>query len=134
MTSALARQRVTLCKEGLPERTVWLVLKQTRGAEPTSSYSISHAPVRTPRRTFIWRRGRRGAIEQCCEEGTTARGMAHYAGRQYPGWHHHMLTTMLAHCFLWHLKRRWGENSARADGSAAAEIIGRRLALAQRGA
>jgi hypothetical protein len=26
---AFARQRVTLCKEGLPERTVWLVLKRT---------------------------------------------------------------------------------------------------------
>ena len=29
-----ARQRVTLCKEGLPERTVWLVIKRTLGAEP----------------------------------------------------------------------------------------------------
>jgi hypothetical protein len=31
----LARQRLTLCKDGLPERTVWLVLKRTLGAEPT---------------------------------------------------------------------------------------------------
>src|SRR5262245_58605958 len=29
-----ARQRVTLCKDGLPERTVWLVIKRTVGAEP----------------------------------------------------------------------------------------------------
>jgi hypothetical protein len=32
--------------------------------------------------------------------------MAHYEVRKYPGWHHHMLTTMLAHFFLWHLKIR----------------------------
>jgi len=31
---AFARQRVTLCKEGLPERTVWLVIKRTVGATP----------------------------------------------------------------------------------------------------
>src|SRR5262249_11424936 len=28
---AFARQRVTLCKEGLPDRTVWLVIKRTGG-------------------------------------------------------------------------------------------------------
>jgi SRSO17 transposase len=32
--------------------------------------------------------------------------MAHYEVRKYSGWHHHMLTTMLAHFFLWHLKIR----------------------------
>ena len=30
-----ARQRVTLCKEGLPDRPVWLVIKRTVGAEPS---------------------------------------------------------------------------------------------------
>jgi len=58
--------------------------------------------------------------------------MAHYEVRTYPGWHHDMLTTMLAHFFLWHLKLRLGEKSSRADGVAAAEIIGRRLARAHR--
>ncbi|HEY5867818.1 MAG TPA: hypothetical protein VI542_20050 [Candidatus Tectomicrobia bacterium] len=30
---AFARQRVTLCKEGLPTRTVWLVIKRTLGSK-----------------------------------------------------------------------------------------------------
>jgi hypothetical protein len=51
---AFARQRVTLCKEGLPERTVWLVIKRTVGATPSYSYYISNAPVSTPWRTFVW--------------------------------------------------------------------------------
>lgn len=51
---AFARQRVTLSKEGLPERTVWLVIKRTLGADPSYSYAISHAPVSTPLRTFVW--------------------------------------------------------------------------------
>ena len=37
--------------------------------------------------------------------------MEHYEIRTYPGWHHHMLTTMLAHFFLWHLKRRLGKKA-----------------------
>ena len=68
---AFARQRVTLCKEGLPERTVWLVIKRTVGAEPAYAYYIRNAPASTPLRTFVWLSGLRWAIEQCFEEGTT---------------------------------------------------------------
>jgi SRSO17 transposase len=59
-------------------------------------------------------------IEQGFEEGKTELGMAHYEVRKYPGWHHHMLTTMLAHFFLWHLKLRLGKKSPGADGVPAA--------------
>ena len=37
--------------------------------------------------------------------------MAHYEVRKYAGWHHHMLTTMLAHFFLWHLKLHLGKKA-----------------------
>jgi hypothetical protein len=54
MRYAFARQRVTLCKEGLPERPVWLVIKRSGGVEPTYSYYMSNAPVSTSLRTFVW--------------------------------------------------------------------------------
>jgi SRSO17 transposase len=130
LTDAFARQRVTLCSEGLPERTVWRVIKRTVAGEPSYAYSISHAPASTPLRTFVWLSGLRWAIEQCFEASKTALGMDHYEVRKYPGWHHHMLTTMLAHCLLWHLKLRMGKKSARADGGATANDIGGRLAPA----
>jgi SRSO17 transposase len=130
MTSAFARQRVTLCKEGLPERTVWLVIKRTLGTDPVYSYAISHAPASTPLQTFVWLSSLRWAIEQCCEEGKTALGMAHYAVRKYGGWHHHMMTTMLAHCFLGYVKLRWGEKSSCAHCVAVADDLGSRLAPA----
>jgi SRSO17 transposase len=124
---AVARQRVTLCKEGLPERTVWLVIKRTLGTTPVYSYYISNAPVSTPWRPLVWLSGVRWAIEQCFEEGNTALGMAHYEVRTYPGWHHHMLTTMLAHCFLWHLKLRLGKKSSSPHCLPAADSLGSRL-------
>jgi SRSO17 transposase len=127
ITYEFARQRVTLCKEGLPDRTVWLVLKRTVGAEPSYAYAISHAPASTPLSTFVWLSGLRWAVEQCFEAGKTELGMDHYEVRKYPGWHHHMLTTMLAHFFLWHLKLRLGEKSPRTHRVAAADTLGSRL-------
>jgi hypothetical protein len=67
-------------------------------------------------------------IEPCFEEGKTELGMDHYAGRKYPGWHHHMLATLLAHFFLWHLKIRLGKKSPRTDGGTTPEIAGGHLA------
>jgi SRSO17 transposase len=122
-----ARQRVTLCKDGLPECTVWLVIKRTMGAEPTYSYYISNAPASTSLRTFVWLSGLRWAIEQCFEEGKTELGMAHYEVRKYPGWYHHMLTTILAHFFLWHLKLHLGKKSSSPHRVTAADVIGGRL-------
>jgi SRSO17 transposase len=125
-----ARHRVTLCKDGLPERTVWLVLKRPRGPEPTSAYAISQAPASVPFRTLVWLRGIRGAGEQCFEAGKTALGMAHYEVRKYAGWQPHMLLTMLAHFFLWHLQGRLGEKSTSTNGIAAPPVIRSRVAPA----
>jgi hypothetical protein len=107
-----------------PAHTVWLVLKRTLGAEPTYWYYISNAPVSTPLRVFVWLSGVRWAIEQGFEETKTELGMAHYELRKYPGWHHHMLTCMLAHFFLWHVKMRLGKKSPGAHGVAGEAVAG----------
>jgi SRSO17 transposase len=119
-----ARKRVTLCKDGLPDQTVWLVIKRSLGDSPSYWYAISNAPESAPLRLFVWLSGMRWAIEQCFEETKTELGMAHYEVRKYPGWHHHILTCMLAHFFLWRLKIRLEKKSPGADGLAAAHIVG----------
>src|SRR6266478_1478232 len=88
---ALARKRVTLSKDGLPDRTGWLVIKRTLGASPTYADSLSNAPASTPLRLFVWLSGVRWAIAQGFEETKPALGMAHDAVRTSPGWHHHIL-------------------------------------------
>jgi hypothetical protein len=69
-------------------------------------------------------------VEQGFEEGKTELGMAHYAVRKYAGWHHHMLMTMLAHFFLWHLKIHVGKKSPGAHGVPSAAAPGSGLTLA----
>jgi len=107
------KRRVTLSRNGLPHKTVWLIIKRTIGGNSTYSYYMSNAPVSTRLKTFVWLSGVRWAIEQCFEETKSELGMDQYEVRKYAGWNHHILTCMLAHFFLWHLKIRLGEKSPR---------------------
>jgi len=75
-----ARKRVTICREGLPDRTVWLVIKRSAGATPGYWYDISHAPASATLGRFVWLSGRRWAIEQGFEESQSEPGMDHYEG------------------------------------------------------
>jgi SRSO17 transposase len=124
ITYEFARKRIMLCKDGQPTTAVWLLIKRTLGTHPQSWYYLSNAPLSAPLRLFVWLSGVRWAIEQCFEETKTALGLDHYEVRKYPGWHHHMLTCMLAHFFLWHLQSRVGKKSTSAYGLAGPEVIG----------
>lgn len=107
------KKRVTLAREGLPWKHVWLIVKRSIGDNPEYSYSISNAPISTRLKTFVWLSGVRWAIEQCFEEVKSELGADQYEVRKYAGWSHHMLVAMMAHFFLWHLKIRLGKKSAR---------------------
>jgi SRSO17 transposase len=109
ITYEFSKRRVILSINGLPDRTVWLVMKRTISTEPIYYYYISNAFLSTRLDTFVWLSGVRWAIEQCFEETKSELGMDHYEVRKYQGWYHHILTCMLAHFFLWHLKIKLGE-------------------------
>jgi len=123
-----ARKRVSLCKEGLPDRTVWLVIKRSLGASPRYWYYISNAPASAALSLFVWLSGRRWAIEQGFEESKSELGMDHYEVRTFAGWHHHLLVTMLAHFFLWRLNIGLEKKSTGFDCSPGAVSIGSRAA------
>jgi SRSO17 transposase len=105
------RRRVVLSTAGLPQKTVWLLIRRTLGDDPQYSFFISNASSRTRLKTLVWLSGLRWAIEQCFEETKSELGMDHYEVRKFPGWQHHMLTCMFAHFFLWHLKIKMGKKS-----------------------
>jgi hypothetical protein len=105
------KRRVVLARGGLPGKEVWLVIRRSIAKEPEYSFFISNAPLSTRLKTFVWLSGIRWAIEQCFEETKTELGMDHYEVRKLPGWIHHMLTCILAHFFLWHIKLRLGKKS-----------------------
>jgi SRSO17 transposase len=105
------RRQVVLSAAGLPGKTVWLLIRRTIGDDPEYSFFISNASSTTRLKTLVWLSGLRWAIEQCFRETKTDLGMDHYEVRKFMGWHHHILTCMLAHFFLWHLKIRMGKKN-----------------------
>jgi SRSO17 transposase len=105
------KRRVTLSNNGLPQKTVWLIIRRSIEDQPVYKFYLSNAPTSARLSLFVWLSGMRWAIEQCFEETKSELGMDHYEVRKYTGWHHHMLTSMLAHFFLWHLKIRLGKKS-----------------------
>jgi SRSO17 transposase len=104
------KRRIVLAHHGLPQKTVWLLIRRTID-KAEYSFFISNAPISTRLSLFVWLSGLRWSIEQCFEETKTELGMDQYEVRKFPGWHHHILTCMLAHYFLWHTKIRLGEKS-----------------------
>jgi SRSO17 transposase len=105
------KRQVVPAKNGLPEKNVWLIIKRTVEPNPVYFYYISNAPVSSKLPTFVWLSGLRWAIEQCFEETKSELGMDHYEVRKHGGWNHHILTCMMAHFFLWHIKIRLGKKS-----------------------
>jgi len=103
------KRQIVLARDGLPEDDVWLIIRRALGENPIYSYYISNAMGSTRLKSFVWLSGVRWAIEQCFEEAKTELGMDHYEVRKWPGWIHHMMTCMLAHFFLWHIKVRLGK-------------------------
>lgn len=106
-----ARRRIILSHSGLPYKEVTLLIRRTIEGPRIYSFFICNTSASAKLKELIWLSGMRWAIEQCFEETKTELGMDHYEVRKFMGWHHHILTCMLAHFFLWHLKIRMGKKS-----------------------
>ena len=106
------RRRVKLSLKGLPRQEVWVIIRRSISKKPEYSYYISNASTSTRLPLFVWLSGMRWAIEQCFEETKSELGMDQYEVRKFPGWHHHIITCILGHFFLWHLKIRLGKKSS----------------------
>ena len=105
------RRRVRLSADGLPKKEVWAIIRRSIGKNPEYSFFISNASASARLPLFVWLSGVRWAIEQCFEETKSELGMDQYEVRKFPGWHHHIITCILGHFFLWHLKIRLGKKS-----------------------
>jgi len=105
------KRRIVLSQNNLPQKTVWLIIRRTIEKQPVYKFFVSNAGSSARLNLFVWLSGIRWAIEQCFEEAKSELGMDQYEVRKHRGWHHHIITCMLAHFFLWHLKIRLGKKS-----------------------
>jgi len=68
------KRSIVLSNNGLPQKTVWLLIRRTLDKEPVYSFYISNAPRSARLNFFVWLSGLRWSIEQCFRETKTELG------------------------------------------------------------
>jgi SRSO17 transposase len=100
MVAAFAFERVTLVRDRLPGPRVWLVVRRSLGLQAELKYYLSNAPASCSPVDLARLSGWRWPMETVLEEAKGEVGLDHYETRTWPGWHHHVAQTALAHLFL----------------------------------
>ena len=107
----LSFMRVVECRDGLPGKDLWLVMR--RDTDGKLRYAFSNAPEDISKEELKRALSMRWPIEQCFEDGKKYLGMDHYEHRSWPGWHRHMTYVILAQLFLLKLRLMSKKNSLR---------------------
>lgn len=107
--------RVTPIRAHLPGQRCWAIFRRSLGRQAEVKYYLSNAPAECTLADFVRVSGLRWPIETALEEGKSELGMDQYETRTWPGWHHQMLQTMLAHLFLMRLRLLFQKKSGPDD-------------------
>jgi SRSO17 transposase len=114
MVAEFAFLRAVAVRDDLPGPEVWVVLRRSLGETRELKAYLSNTPTDTPQQVLVRLSGMRWPVESAIQESKGELGMDHYEVRTWPGWHHHMTMTLLAHHFLVRLRIRLGGKIGRA--------------------
>jgi SRSO17 transposase len=78
----------------------WLIAEWPPGAPEPTRYWLTTLPPDTRRADLVRAAKQRWRIEHDYRELKTGLGLAHYEGRKWSGWHHHVTLVAAAHGFL----------------------------------
>ncbi|TXS74521.1 IS701 family transposase [Streptomyces sp. sk2.1] len=81
----------------LPAR--WLLAEWPANQPEPVQFWLSNLPADTPLATLVRTAKLRWRIEHDYREMKQALGLAHFEGRTWPGWHHHVTLVSVAHAF-----------------------------------
>ncbi|MFJ8856568.1 transposase [Streptomyces sp. NPDC102437] len=82
---------------GLPVR--WLLAEWPADQDEPVQFWLSNLPATTPLPVLVRTAKLRWRIENDYREMKQALGLAHFEGRTWPGWHHHVTLVSVAHAF-----------------------------------
>jgi SRSO17 transposase len=97
--------RVVEVRDGYPAQDVWLYIRRLE--DHSIKYALCNAPAESLPEAIRKLALMRWAIEQCFRECKEYLGMDHYELRSWPGWHRHILITLLAHLFVNKLRQQF---------------------------
>ena len=97
--------RVVEVRKDCPGKDVWLYMRLLE--DNSIKYSLCNAPADSPPEAIRKLALMRWAIEQCFKECKKYLGMDQYEVRSWPGWHRHILLTLIAHLFVNKLRQKF---------------------------
>ncbi|EPR76229.1 putative transposase [Leifsonia rubra CMS 76R] len=106
MTSRFIALRVRAANRDIPRAddgslpTEWLLAEWPTGAPAPTDYWLSTLPETTPLKELVRIAKIRWRIEHDYRELKTGLGLAHFEGRTWLGWHHHVTLVTAAHLFI----------------------------------
>jgi SRSO17 transposase len=112
-TARFAAVRVTPAHEWRQARVapeVWLLCEEERGAKTRLKYYFVALPETASLGALVRLAHQRWAIEQQYQELKSELGLDHFEGRSYPGWHHHVVLTAVAHAYIQRERMRRGSS------------------------
>jgi SRSO17 transposase len=110
-TARFTAMRVTPAHEWRQARVapeVWLLCEEERDAKTRLKYYFVALPETASLRALVHLAHQRWAIEQQYQELKGELGLDHFEGRSYPGWHHHVVLTAVAHAYIQRERMRRG--------------------------
>src|SRR6266545_3101714 len=83
-----------------PGKEVWLLAEWPESEKSPTKYCLCDLPSDYSLRRMVRLVKCRWKIEQDYHQLKEVLGLAHYEGRNWQGWHHHVTMVMVAHAFL----------------------------------
>jgi hypothetical protein len=97
--------RVVEIRDNKPGKDVWLYIRRLE--DNSIKYALCNAPSESSPEAIRKPALMRWSIEQCFLECKSYLGMDHYEVRSWPGWHRHILLTLIAHLFVIKLRQQF---------------------------
>jgi SRSO17 transposase len=110
MTSRFTAIRVRPANRNIPRDTdgslpeCWLIAEWPENAAEPTDYWLSTLPEDTPLAELVRLAKIRWRIEHDYRELKQGLGLAHFEGRAWPGWHHHVTLVTAAQLFITSLR------------------------------
>jgi SRSO17 transposase len=106
LAAEFARIRVMAAREGRESSPCWLLMERPLSGNGDRKYYLSNLPKDVPLRTLVDRAHQRWCVELNYQQLKSELALDHFEGRQYAGFHRHLVLTALAFFFLEKERRR----------------------------
>lgn len=107
-----------------PEETLVVIRLLDEDGVTKHDYYLSNAPSDTPLGEFARVALAAHRVEECIKRAKSEAGLADYEVRNWAGWHHHQVLSLMAAWFLVHETQRGKKNHASVNGSPSARRLG----------